>query len=1260
MDTPIPNSNLISTNVKTIKAMTERYVNEIKHQQTLPQKDFKTEANNLFGFNGSNLKTDIFTDIFHKYQKEMGLASNIIEVFDNWLLNKLPMQIMSTTKKTESGVERYFDNVRFAPPFMSDKSIKKSKQSSLNYIDSNQELLDLLPDESVVPMYPRDAINLQATYAVTVYVDVYYEPEGLETEEDKRTFRVKLFDKMMIGEIPILKGSHFCWLRGLTDAQKAAVDECFNDPLGYWVIKGAEKSSLSKQKLAASQMLVFKQDKKSPLHIRMACLTVKASLMTEIFVDPKMNNIFMTTLFKAEPIPTFIIFLVLELLSGTEIPVNVSLSQYASDFYMNDIVPLIKDFVDEEDQDIVYYQLISSISDARSRIEELTASKPDLEPLELLLSYIRSHQKEKIAVSRKANANTESVDIVEKIRNNIFGSIVVDDITSNVDFPIRKTMLAKMVSIIGRTLAGVRPETDRDSCFNTRIHTAGRNLESLFNGYWKQELDEWKIFAGNPTIPGAKITTRRITDGFARELVSGVPGAGNKKDQITDSMKRETPMAVYSQLQRVTIAADASARLDAPRQLHPSQLGYICSGETPEGAGCGRIKHLSTTCWISIPRDFSDVIPKFEEYLTEDREDLAQVPVLFNGIIQGWTYPGSYEDIWTNIKTSIDTFDVCCTYNRIDNHIDIFSDGSRPTRPLLVVDRKTGLLKIAQANQEEVSKMSIMDMTVAGLIEFVHTNELEGYTDVDPAETTREDGTEPEWVANNNFQRFIKIAEYPDDVEKLTLAHSNGTREHEQPFTHSEIIPYGQFGIAASCIPAAAHNHGPRITYQSSMSKQALSGYHAVHWNRFDTSFKRQIAPTRTFFETGMYQPIGLNAMPSTDTPIVAFYAMGVNNEDSIVVKKEFLDQHFTISKYITYKFEIGKRERIGLTPDQEEDKYDANRALWKSTDAELPNKEMIGLPKQGYYVRKGDNILGRIRAEQDKTGVTGDVFISAKTGVGKEGYIDRVDIMKNIDKTTIVRVKVVQYRRLISGDKMASRFSQKGTFGIVLPANKLPRIASGPNKGVVPDFFVNPHSIPSRMTQGWMIEMLCTKAVIYTGERIDASPFVGIPVKKFQDTLSNLGFDRLGDEDMMHPDGTKFDTKIFVGACAYQCLKHHVIDKLQKRDVGNKLHPLTHQPVGGRFNEGGLKFGEMEHDAVVSHGTSAITSDRLMESSDKYRAVICRNCGVMAVSDFTPARTRCQYCAKNDFVLVEIPYILQLINRMFIGIGMIIHFRFE
>lgn len=114
---------------------------------------------------------------------------------------------------------------------------------------------------------------------------------------------------------------------------------------------------------------------------------------------------------------------------------------------------------------------------------------------------------------------------------------------------------------------------------------------------------------------------------------------------------------------------------------------------------------------------------------------------------------------------------------------------------------------------------------------------------------------------------------------------------------------------------------------------------------------------------------------------------------------------------------------------------------------------------------------------------------------------------------------------------------------------------------------------------------------------------------------------------------GTEFNADIYIGCVFYQRLRHMVNDKFQVRTTG-PVHSLTQQPVKGRKRFGGIRFGEMERDSMIAHGTSFILKDRLMNCSDYTQSWICRDCGsvlssLSAISGMGGAgAVRCKSCA--------------------------------
>lgn len=215
------------------------------------------------------------------------------------------------------------------------------------------------------------------------------------------------------------------------------------------------------------------------------------------------------------------------------------------------------------------------------------------------------------------------------------------------------------------------------------------------------------------------------------------------------------------------------------------------------------------------------------------------------------------------------------------------------------------------------------------------------------------------------------------------------------------------------------------------------------------------------------------------------------------------------------------------------------------------------------------------------------------------------------------------------------------------------------------PDVIINPHAFPSRMTIGMFVESLAGKAGALHGLAQDATPFTwastlcvllaiyetdsrlrtryreeSTPSAHFGRQLLAAGYNYHGNEPMYSGiTGEEFAADIYLGVVYYQRLRHMVGDKWQVRTTG-RVDQLTRQPVKvcpafyrilrsrlltrhlaaipqGRKRGGGIRFGEMERDALLAHGTSYLLQDRLMNCSDYSTAWICRTCGSLATLGF-------------------------------------------
>jgi DNA-directed RNA polymerase II subunit RPB2 len=222
-----------------------------------------------------------------------------------------------------------------------------------------------------------------------------------------------------------------------------------------------------------------------------------------------------------------------------------------------------------------------------------------------------------------------------------------------------------------------------------------------------------------------------------------------------------------------------------------------------------------------------------------------------------------------------------------------------------------------------------------------------------------------------------------------------------------------------------------------------------------------------------------------------------------------------------------------------------------------------------------------------------------------------------------------------------SSRHGQKGTVGNIIPECDMPFTSDG----IKPDIIINPHAIPSRMTIGQLKETVLGKVLVELGLFGDGTSFGEFDVKDICDELIKLGYEAHGNELLYNGlTGEQHECSVFMGPVFYQRLKHMVNDKAHSRSIGPMVN-LTRQPAEGRSRDGGLRFGEMERDCMVSHGASRFTRGRMYDASDKYSVYICKKCGLIASYNDKMHIHHCRTCDNRvDFAYVEIPYACKLL----------------
>ncbi len=221
------------------------------------------------------------------------------------------------------------------------------------------------------------------------------------------------------------------------------------------------------------------------------------------------------------------------------------------------------------------------------------------------------------------------------------------------------------------------------------------------------------------------------------------------------------------------------------------------------------------------------------------------------------------------------------------------------------------------------------------------------------------------------------------------------------------------------------------------------------------------------------------------------------------------------------------------------------------------------------------------------------------------------------------------------------SRHGQKGTIGMILEPENMPQTANG----IVPDIIINPHCIPSRMTIAHLMETLMGRVGCEIGAVGDGSPFTDVSVDGLCKVLrDDLHLEPHSNEVLYcGTTGKQMPTSIFMGPIFYQRLKHMVDDKYHSRGSG-PLVMLTRQPAEGRARDGGLRFGEMERDCMISHATSEFLKEIMMEKSDNFQCFICKSCGLIGQVNPRTGIYKCSSCENTtDFAQIRVPYAYKL-----------------
>ena len=1031
------------------------------------------------------------------------------------------------------------------------------------------------------------------------------------TNPNIQSFRMRPIRKF-ICNLPIMVQSKYCILNGLPRESRFAVGECKNDFGGYFIIDGKEKTVICQEKFGNNMMYVRKvmgDDKylfsaeirsvseniSKPvrtLSIKLVAPTSKYSNHNVVVMIPNVRK----------PVPLFILFRALGVLSDREIiamcllkdPKDDSVSSSVLDWFL----PSIHDAA-----------IIQTQQDALEYLSCLIKGRTITRVLHILADYFLPH----------------------------IGEIC---------FLEKAYFLGHMTNQLLMTSIGIELPTDRDNYKYKRVELLGSLMRDLFREYFLKYTAKIRLgfetrYEFNKQIfrdvsnlidtTHLQVFEDNLVQEGIRKAFKGNWGADphTKRIGVVQDLNRLSNNGTISHLRKTNLPLDPSVKLVGPRVLHCSQWGIIDPIDTPDGGNIGIHKYMSVLTYITRNHSREGIIDWIRKHTAvvflADSFPI-QLGKMTKVIVNGHWIGSIAEPIPMVFKMkecrrhALIPISTSITYDTTKNTVFIYTDGGRLCRPIFYRDETSKQFAIENADFQKkmkTSKWNWIDM-ITGFHEKKDPN-------FDPTREKIYEWSELYAETAEHIREKKAVLEYVDSSESENILIALNPRElqadtHER-YTHCELHESTLYGVMCNQINYIEHNPATRNSFSCGQSKQACSLYHTNYTFRMDKTAVVLNSGQIPLIKPRYMKYINNEENPYGENAIVAIMCFtGYNVEDAILVNEGALKRGlFRTTYYTTYEAH------------EEKETKGHNTYLKKIQNIEesIADNSIAGIKPGHDYSKLDEN--GLIQEEtivDDKT-----VLIGISTSMsndptkrdaskmpkkGQVGVVDKSFITEGEEGQRIAKVRIREERIPAMGDKMASRAGQKGTVGTIIAEEDMPFTKSG----IRPDLIINPHALPSRMTIGQIVECISGKACANYGAFGDCTAFLNLRqnmVGFFGELLTKLGFHSSGNEIMYDGmSGSQIESEIFMGPTYYMRLKHMVKDKINYRARGPNTN-LTRQPVSGRANDGGLRIGEMERDAVMSHGTAAFLRESMMERGDLYHMAICNKTGMIAV--YNPAK---------------------------------------
>ena len=696
---------------------------------------------------------------------------------------------------------------------------------------------------------------------------------------------------------------------------------------------------------------------------------------------------------------------------------------------------------------------------------------------------------------------------------------------------------------------GVGSQDDIDMLGNRRIRTVGELIQNQFRiGLSRMErvVKERMSIADTANLTPKQLTNIRPLTAAIKEFFSS--------SQLSQFMDQENPLAELSNKRRISALGPGGLTRERAgfevRDIHNSHYGRICPIETPEGPNIGLISYLTTYA-------------KVNEY------GFIETP--YRKVVDG-----KVTDEIKYMPADEENDHVIAQANEIkDGHLVGDKIIARIKGETVMVDR-------SQVDYADVSPRQIVSVATACV----------------------------PFLENDDCTRALMGA----NMQRQAVPLMN---------PHSPFVGTGMEHVIARDSGSACVATGPGVVTYVDATKVVVAEDNGNEKTYELTKFRRSNASTclnqrpivwdgerverGTILADGPAMENGELALGQNVT--IAFMTWhGYNYEDAIIMSEKMQSQDYYTSVHIE-EYDIECRE-TKLGPEE------ITRDIPNVAESACRNLDGRGIVMVGAEVKEGDILVGKVtpKGQTDQTpeekllmAIFGEKSRevrdnSLKVPHGGAGIVHSIRVFKRKEDhelppgvNEVVKVYIVQKRKISEGDKMAGRHGNKGVISRINPVEDMPYMSDG----TPIDIMLNPFGVPSRMNIGQVLEVHLGFAAKQLGVKFATPVFDGVSNTDLRDIMKESNSSPDGKYVLYDGrTGEAYDDRISVGVMYMIKLAHMVDDKLHARATG-PYSLVTQQPLGGKAQNGGQRFGEMEVWALEAYGASHVLQEILTVKSD-------------------------------------------------------------